>query len=168
MITKLQAAKTAGRSGAATVFCNGSRRDILTRIASGERIGTLVLPGERLASKKHWLAYTSRTLGELVIDGGAGRALVDRGRSLLPSGVLEVRGRFHIGDPVACVGVQGAELARGLTAYAAEEVERIKGLPTRDISRVLGYSNGDEVIHRDDLVVLDRDEPGSSESRKLS
>ena len=168
MITKLQAAKTAAHSGAATILCNGGRRDILTRITSGERIGTLVLPGERLASKKHWLAYTSRTLGELVIDRGAGRALVDRGRSLLPAGVLEVRGRFHIGDPVACVGIQGAELARGLTAYAAEDVERIKGLPTRDISRVLGYSNGDEVIHRDDLVVLDRNEPGSSDGRKPS
>ena len=168
MITKLQAAKTAAHSGAATILCNGGRRDILTRVTSGERIGTLILPGERLASKKHWLAYTSRTLGELVIDRGAGRALVDRGRSLLPAGVLEVRGRFHIGDPVACVGIQGAELARGLTAYAAEEVERIKGLPTRDISRVLGYSNGDEVIHRDDLVVLDRNEPGSSDGRKPS
>ena len=168
MITKLEAAKTAAHSGAATVLCNGSRRDVLTRIASGELTGTLILPRERLASKKHWLAYTSRTLGELVIDRGAGRALVDRGRSLLPAGVVEVRGRFHIGDPVACIGAQGAELARGLTAYAAEEVERIKGLPTREISRVLGYSNGDEVIHRDDLVILARDESDASDSRKPS
>jgi glutamate 5-kinase len=168
MITKLQAAKSAAHSGAATVFCNGGRRDVLARIASGEPIGTLVLPRERLASKKHWLAYTSRTQGELVIDHGAGRALVDRGRSLLPAGVLEVRGRFHIGDPVSCVDVQGGELARGLTAYAAEDVERIKGLPTGEIARVLGYSNGDEVIHRDDLVILDRDDSGSDESRQTS
>ncbi len=91
-----------------------------------------------------------------LLDAGAGRALVDRGGSLLPAGIVEVRGSFHIGDPVSCIGVQGGELARGLTAYPAEDVERIKGLATREISIVLGYSNGDEVIHRDDLVVLER------------
>ena len=154
MITKLEAAKTAARSGAATVLCNGSMRDVLLKVADGDPIGTLVMPGERMASTKHWLAFTSRTRGELVIDRGAGRALVERGRSLLPAGVVDVRGSFQIGDPVGCVDPRGREVARGLCAYAAEDVARIKGLPTRDIRRVLGYSNGDEVIHRDDLVVL--------------
>jgi glutamate 5-kinase len=156
MITKLQAARTAARSGAATVICNGGPRDVLTRLGEGELVGTMVLPGERLASKKHWLAFTSRTQGALVLDDGAVAALVDRGRSLLPAGVVEVRGRFHIGDPVSCLAPDGRELARGLTAYASEEIARIKGLATGKIAGVLGYSNGDEVIHRDDLVVLDR------------
>jgi glutamate 5-kinase len=154
MITKLQAARTAAHSGAATVICNGSDRTILERLAAGQQCGTLVLPGERLASKKHWLAYTSRTRGELVIDPGASEALVAHGRSLLPAGIVEVRGQFGVGDPVACLGASGEELARGLAAYGSDEIGRIKGLPTGEIERVLGYSNGDEVIHRDDLVLL--------------
>jgi len=156
MITKLQAARTAARSGAATVICNGAPRDVLTRLGAGELVGTMVLPGERLASKKHWLAFTSRTKGQLVLDAGAVAALAERGRSLLPAGIVEVRGRFHIGDAVSCLAPDGRELARGLTAYASEEISRIKGLATKRIAAELGYSNGDEVIHRDDLVVLER------------
>lgn len=158
MITKLEAARSAAHSGAATVLCNGAAKDVLTRLAGGELRGTLVLPGERLASKKHWLTYTSRTQGQLVVDAGAAAALVERGRSLLPAGILEVRGRFRMGDPVSCVTASQRELARGLTAYASDEVERIKGLATGKIANVLGYSNGDEVIHRDDLVVLEKQE----------
>ena len=88
------------------------------------------------------------------LDDGATRALVDKGRSLLPAGIVSVHGRFRIGDPVACVDSAGRERARGLVAYAAEDIERIRGLATREVERVLGYSNGAEVIHRDDLVVL--------------
>jgi glutamate 5-kinase len=160
MITKLEAARAAAHSGAATVLCNGAPRDVLTRLAGGELVGTLILPGERLASKKHWLAYTSRTQGELVIDEGAARALLSKGRSLLPAGIVEVRGRFHIGDAVSCRSAAGPELARGLTAYGSDEVGRIKGLSTNEIASVLGYSNGDEVIHRDDLVLIDRQDRG--------
>ncbi len=156
MITKIRAAETAALSGAATVLCNGRDRQVLRRVTSGERVGTLVLPGQRLTSKKHWLAFTNRTRGELLIDTGAARALLERGRSLLPAGIVEVRGHFQIGDAVACLDPRGRELARGLAAYSAEDVARIKGLATREIVRVLGYSNGDEVIHRDDLVVLER------------
>jgi glutamate 5-kinase len=155
MITKLQAARSAARSGAATVLCNGRHADILERVCEGESVGTLFLPGSRLASRKHWLAFTPRMRGALVIDDGASRALHRGGRSLLPAGILEVRGDFGMGDPVACVDRSGRELARGLVAYSAQDVARIKGLPTREIPRVLGYSNGDEVIHRDDLVVLE-------------
>ena len=89
------------------------------------------------------------------MDEGAARALSERGRSLLPAGVTEVRGRFGIGDPVACVDGQGRELARGLPAYGSEEIRRIAGQSARKIAQVLGYSNGDEVIHRDDLVVVE-------------
>jgi len=154
MTTKLEAAQVAARGGASTVVCNGLLKDVLSRVTAGERVGTLFLSGQRLASRKHWLAFTMRTRGELVIDEGAVRAVVERGKSLLPAGITEVRGKFGIGDPVAVVDVRGIALARGLVAYSSDEIRRIAKLPAREIRPVLGYSNGDEVIHRDDLVLL--------------
>jgi glutamate 5-kinase len=155
MTTKLQAAQAAARGGAATVLCNGNAKDVLLRVANGERLGTLFLAGSRLASRKHWLAFTLGTRGELLIDAGAARALCERGKSLLPAGIVEVRGKFGIGDPVACVDASGREVARGLVAYGSEEIRRIARRPAREIPEVLGYSNGDEVIHRDDLVLVE-------------
>jgi glutamate 5-kinase len=155
MTTKLEAARAAARGGASTVLCNGRRSDVLLRVARGDPIGTLFLTGNRLASRKHWLAFTTRTRGELVLDGGAVRAVVERGKSLLPAGIQETRGKFAIGDPVACVDARGREIARGLVNYTSDAIARIAGLPTRNIAQVLGYSNGGEVIHRDDLVLLD-------------
>ncbi|MCA9512261.1 MAG: glutamate 5-kinase [Myxococcota bacterium] len=159
MATKLEAARTAAHSGAATVLCRGGARDALLRVAAGDEIGTIFLAGDggrRLASRKHWLAFTTRTRGEIVVDAGAAQALTERGRSLLPAGVVAVRGRFQMGDAVSCVDETGRELARGLAAYPSDAVAAIAGRATREIERVLGYSNGGEVIHRDDLVVLDR------------
>jgi len=153
MTTKLQAAQAAARCGASTVLCNGNAKDVLLRVASGERVGTLFVAGSRIASRKHWLAFTLGARGSLVIDEGAARALVERGKSLLAAGIVEVRGKFGIGDPVACVDPSGRELARGLVAYGSEEIRRIARRPAREIAQVLGYSNGDEVIHRDDLVL---------------
>jgi glutamate 5-kinase len=129
----------------------------LLRIAAGEACGTLFLPGPpetRLGSRKHWLAFTARPRGDLVLDDGAAQALRERGRSLLPAGVTGVRGEFGIGDVVRCVDARDREVARGLVAYSAKEVTRIKRLATRQIAAVLGYSNGNEVIHRDDLVIV--------------
>jgi len=164
MITKLQAARTAAASGAATVIASGRERNVLQRVAAGEPVGTLFLPGPRLRSRKHWLAFTHRPRGELVVDPGAAQALLERGRSLLPAGIRAVRGRFRVGDAVACVDEAGRELARGLVAYSADEVERIRGLSTRKIAQVLGYSNGDAVLHRDHLVVLDPAPEGARRS----
>jgi glutamate 5-kinase len=158
MTTKLEAAQAAARGGASTVVCNGLAKDVLLRVAAGETVGTLFLARERLASRKHWLAFTISTRGELLIDEGAARAVAERGKSLLAAGIEEVRGKFGIGDPVALVDARGAVLARGLVAYSSDEIRRIVKLPAREIPRVLGYSNGDEVIHRDDLVLL-RDPP---------
>jgi glutamate 5-kinase len=162
MITKLAAARGAARSGAATVVCNGRRRGTLLRVAAGEAEGTLFRAGSRLASRKHWLAFTAHPRGRLGLDEGAARALRRGGRSLLPAGVVSVEGRFGIGDPVACIDPGGVEFARGLVAYASGEVERIRGRSTKEIARVLGYSNGDEVIHRDDLVLLHEREGGAA------
>jgi len=155
MTTKLEAAQAAARCGSTTVLCNGRKRDVLLKVAAGESVGTIFTTGNRLASRKHWLAFTTRTHGKLVLDDGAVRAIAHRGKSLLPAGIVEVRGKFRVGDPVACVDSSGRTVARGLTAYASDAVERIARRPTREIAQVLGYSNGDEVIHRDDLVLLE-------------
>ncbi len=155
MTTKLEAAQAAARCGSTTVLCNGRKRDVLLRVAAGERVGTIFTTGNRLASRKHWLAFTTRTHGELVLDDGAVRAIEHGGKSLLPAGIVEVRGKFRVGDPVACVDSNGRSVARGLTAYASDAVERIARRSTREIVQMLGYSNGDEVIHRDDLVLLE-------------
>ena len=154
MTTKLEAARAAARGGASTVLCNGLRRDVLLRVTRGEPVGTLFPAGDRMGSRKHWLAFTARTRGSLELDPGAVRAVVEDGKSLLPAGVRGIEGEFGIGDPVACKDAQGKEIARGLSAYSSDAIERIAGLPTRRISPVLGYSNGNEVIHRDDLVVV--------------
>jgi glutamate 5-kinase len=161
MITKLEAARKAAASGAATVIANGNQIGALVRIAAGDSIGTLFLAGpreERMGSRKHWLAFTARPRGDLVVDDGAVAALREQGRSLLPAGVTDVRGNFGIGDPVRCVDAQGNEVARGLAAYSAKEIARIKQLSTRQIASVLGYSNGNEVIHRDDMGIVNEAE----------
>jgi glutamate 5-kinase len=154
MITKLEAATNAARSGATTILCNSRVTGVLEKLVNGEQYGTLFAPGERLRSKKHWLAFTAKSRGRIVIDEGAVRALTDRGRSLLPAGILSVDGDFEIGDSVACVNGQGVEIARGLAVYSSEDIARLAGLPTKEIARVLGYTNGDEIIHREDLVLV--------------
>ncbi len=154
MTTKLEAARSAARSGATTIICHSGLRDGLLRVAAGERVGTIFLPGDRLASRKHWLAFTTRPRGTLTLDEGAVRAVRDGGRSLLAAGIVEVRGSFGIGDTVSCVDPSGNEIARGLTSYASDDIARLRGRSAKEIRAVLGYSHGDAVVHRDDLVVV--------------
>jgi glutamate 5-kinase len=155
MASKVQAARIAGRSGIPTVVAEGRGPDIVREILEGADLGTMFLPSdERLASRKHWIAFGPRPAGTLVVDAGAREALVVKQKSLLPSGVRAVTGRFVAGDPVSVVDEDGRELARGLAAYGADEIERIRGRHSADIELLLGYKNLDEVIHRDDLVVL--------------
>ncbi len=161
MTTKLEAARIAAHSGASTVLCNGNTKDALRRAAEGEALGTLFPNGQRLASYKHWLAFTARPRGALLLDDGAHRAVVSRGKSLLPAGIASTRGKFGIGDAVSLLDPAENEVARGLVAYSSDAIDRIAGLPTRKVAQVLGYSNGDAVIHRDDLVLL---EPKASSS----
>jgi glutamate 5-kinase len=156
MASKLAAARKAAAAGVPTVIADGTRDGVLAAIFDPAiEAGTLLLAdGDRLAHRKHWIAYTLKPAGTLHLDEGAERALAKGGRSLLPSGVRGVNGSFGVGDCVACVGPDGREFARGLVNYAAAEVEKIKGAHTRDIERLLGYKGSDEVIHRDDLVVM--------------
>jgi glutamate 5-kinase len=155
MASKVQAAKIAGKSGVPTVVVSGRAPDAIARVLAGEDRGTLFLPSEeRLASRKHWIAYVLRPAGALVVDSGARTALVEKRKSLLPSGVTEVRGKFAAGDAVSVVDAAGVELARGLAAYGSDEVDRIRGKRSADIEPILGYKYLDEVIHRDDLVLI--------------
>lgn len=155
MITKVNAAKRAARYGVPTVIADGKERDIILRIIQGENIGTIFLPQEdRLTSRKHWIAYTLKSRGDLVLDGGAVSALVKGGKSLLPSGIVEVRGSFSKGELVVCLDPNGKPLAQGLVNYSSTETDRIKGLHSSQIEEILGYKVTDEVIHRDNMVLL--------------
>jgi glutamate 5-kinase len=155
MISKIQAARKVARSGVPTVIACGTNEGILQQILKGKGVGTLILPKANvLSSRKHWIAFNLRPKGDVIVDEGAKRAIVSQGKSLLPSGIVEVRESFNRGDPVSCVGPRGKEFARGLVNYSASELRKIRGLRTEEIEKILGYKYGDEVIHRDDLVVL--------------
>jgi glutamate 5-kinase len=155
MISKVKAARKASRFGIPTVVARGTKEGVLHQILKGKEIGTLILPKrEALSSRKHWIAFNPKPKGDVIVDDGAKKAIVQRGKSLLPSGVVKIKGSFDRGDLVTCLGPRGKEFARGLVNYSAPELEKIKGLRSDQIESTLGYKYSDEVIHRDDLVVL--------------
>ncbi|MBN2331616.1 MAG: glutamate 5-kinase [Deltaproteobacteria bacterium] len=155
MVGKLQGVKKAAAYGIPSVIANGKRAGVVTRILAGDQEGTLFLPRQnRLTCRKHWLAYAVQPRGVLTLDPGAVRALVNGGKSLLSSGIIGVEGSFGVGEPVSCCDEGGREIARGLVNYAAEEISKLRGSHSRDIEAVLGYCSVDEIIHRDNLVVL--------------
>ena len=155
MISKIQAARKASRFGIPTVVARGSKEGVLHQILKGKEIGTLILPKrDALSSRKHWIAFNPKPKGDVIVDDGAKKAIVQRGKSLLPSGVIKIKGSFNRGDLVTCLGPRGKEFARGLVNYSAAELEKIRGLRSDQIETTLGYKYSDEVIHRDDLVVL--------------
>jgi glutamate 5-kinase len=155
MYSKLLAAKQANNHGIPVVIMNGKKSGLLTRFFNGEKIGTYFKPKkERLSSRKGWIAYGLKSKGIIVLDEGAVKALITLGKSLLPSGILKVEGNFDIGDCVSCVAKNGNKIAKGLTNYKSDDIERIKGKKTSEIEKVLGYKYSDEVIHRDNMVVV--------------
>jgi len=156
IVTKLGAAEEAAAAGIPTVIASGLQSGVLEKVFdSKEQIGTLILAEQdRLPSRKHWIAYNLKPSGEIVVDQGAQDAVVQKGKSLLPSGLKEVRGAFGVGECVRCLDLAGKEFARGLVNYSAQELNRIRGLHTSRIEKVLGYKAYEEIIHRDDLVVL--------------
>ncbi len=155
MVTKLKAARIAARSGAHTVIAGGRQADVLTRVLRGERVGTLlsasVLP---LDARKRWIAGHLKPRGDLVLDEGAVQAVLTRGVSLLPVGVVEVRGQFSRGDVVRCVAADGRLIAQGLANYSSTEIAKLAGASTSEISARLGFSLEPELVHRDNLVVM--------------
>ncbi len=156
IVTKIAAAEEAAAGGIPTIMTSGLGVGAVERVFdSQEQVGTLILADEnRLTHRKHWIAYNLKPAGDLVVDSGAREAVVHQGKSLLPSGMKEIRGAFGVGECVRCLDLQGREFARGLVNYSAQELNQIKGLHTSKIEKVLGYKAYDEIIHRDDLVVL--------------
>ena len=154
MITKLQAARLAARSGCSTIIVGGRNANILHQVATGDEVGTLLSAGQKpLAARKQWLAGHLQVKGQLVLDAGAVKVLTQQGRSLLAVGVRQVVGTFTRGDLVSCVNADGLEIARGLVNYNANEAVRILGQSTESIAGILGYREDDELIHRDNLVI---------------
>ncbi|MDX1598656.1 MAG: PUA domain-containing protein, partial [Marinobacter sp.] len=142
-------------SGAFTVIVGGRIEHALTRLRSGDVIGTMLLPEQgRIAARKQWLASHLQTRGQLALDDGAVRVLCLGGRSLLPVGVKGVSGQFRRGEMVSCVDQNGKEVARGLVNYDADEARAIAGRSSDRIAEVLGYISGEEMIHRDNMVIV--------------
>jgi glutamate 5-kinase len=156
MATKLEAAQKAAASGIPMVIANGGASGVLCRLLAGEPVGTYFAPkADRLTARKRWIAFAVPPQGRLTVDAGALRALTQQGRSLLPSGVVDVEGDFAAGEVVAVVSqTDGKEVGRGLVNFDATELRKIRGVKTREIEVRLGYRSVDEVIHRDNLVIL--------------
>ena len=157
MFTKIQAAKIAVSSGIAMVVVSGEQEDVVARVLQGEKLGTLFLSRKnRLQFRKRWLAFGARIKGKLIVDKGCAKALLT-GSSLLPAGIVASEGEYNAGDTLSVYGENGQEIARGLTNYANSEVVQLKGVKTGDIMDILGYKSYDEVIHRDNLVIMTGD-----------
>ncbi|MEA3328246.1 MAG: glutamate 5-kinase [Candidatus Omnitrophota bacterium] len=155
MRTKLQAAKTVTKSGIPMIIANGRTKDVLIKVVAGQPIGTVFLPAkDKMAARKRWIAYSAVSKGEIKIDPGAGQALTKKGKSLLAGGIIGAAGGFKPGDIVKILDNQGQEFARGISNYSKDEVLKIKGVKTSGIKSVLGYKYYDEVIHRNNLVIL--------------
>lgn len=155
MQSKIQAARMVSARGGSSFIGSGSIQGIVQQLFACQPVGTFFLPqAEKMQSRKHWIAYVLRPKGYLVLDKGACKALIKGGKSLLPSGILEVRGNFGVGAPVQCLDDEGNAIATGLSNYGAHDLGKIKGLKTGEIEKALGYKDSDEVIHRDNLVIL--------------
>ena len=156
MAGKVRAARKANMGGVPVIIANGRKQGILKDIFKGEPQGTLFTPQvNALCGRKQWIAFTKSPKGTIVIDKGAGEAIQHRGKSLLPSGIKEVRGRFSRGDSVVIVIEDNKEIAIGMVNYHSGDIKKIMGLKSREIESILGYTHDDEVIHRDNLVVAD-------------
>jgi glutamate 5-kinase len=155
MVTKLQAAKLATASGVAVIITNGQTPDVLPRLAGGEPLGTLfTAASSRMESRKRWMLAGLTRRGHVSVDGGAAAALRTRNTSLLPAGVAGITGEFRRGDVVALHDAGGQPVAYGIVNYDSEDLARLKGLHSGQIQEVLGRHYGDEVVHRDNLVLV--------------
>ncbi|MBN1276255.1 MAG: glutamate 5-kinase [Deltaproteobacteria bacterium] len=161
MESKVKAAQKVALRGVPAIIANGLKPHILNDLFSGKEEGTLFLPREvPLRSKKHWIAFTKSPKGEIVIDHGAEKALAEQGKSLLPSGIKEVKGRFSIGNSVILVNEKGREIAVGMVNYHSSDIINIAGAKSSEIEAILGFKNDDEVIHRDNLVLTEKMDQG--------
>ena len=155
MYTKVLAAKRTMSFGIPTLVVNGLDNSVPDKIFSGKSVGTLFWAGrEKIANRKHWIAHTLKPSGKITVDSGASKAIVDRGKSLLPTGVIKVEGEFEFGNAVHILSEDGTEIARGLVNYNLRDLNQIKGMKTSAVRKIFGENFYEEVVHRDDLVVL--------------
>jgi glutamate 5-kinase len=155
MFTKVRAARLAARSGAPTVIVSGKIENVITAVFQGEELGTYLIPNiEPLAARKQWLAGQLQLKGSVTLDEGAVKILQGAGKSLLAVGITQVHGSFHRGDLVSCLDLHGTEIARGLINYGAEEALIIAGKSSCEFEALLGYADEDELIHRDNMVLV--------------
>jgi glutamate 5-kinase len=161
MQSKIRAARMVAVCGGSSFIGPGRKPDVLQELFSGDLLGTFFLPSQtrKISGRKHWIGYVLRPAGFLDLDEGACRAVLERGKSLLPSGIIRVEGTFKIGAPVQCRCPDGRAVAAGLVNYDAADIDRIRGCKTGDIAAILGFRDSDEVIHRDNLVLLDQAAP---------
>lgn len=161
MATKLSAAKLATSSGAEVRIVDGRERDVLLRVMAGESLGTRFLPRtDPIEGRKRWILSGLTHAGSVTVDDGATRALLQRGASLLPAGIIGIKGAFDRGDSIDVVAGDGRHIASGIANYPAEDVRKIHGRQSSEIEQILGYSYGDYVIHRDNLVCFARSDAG--------
>jgi len=166
MASKIRAAQKVALGGTPTIIANGLNPGILKKIFMGKEVGTLFMPQEiALRGRKHWIVFTKSPKGEIIIDRGAERALLKGGKSLLPSGIVEVRGRFSMGDSVVLLNEHNQKLAVGMVNYHSGDIKKIMGLKSTEIESRLGYKHDDEVIHRDNLVITSDMEEGDDVCR---
>jgi glutamate 5-kinase len=155
MATKVAAAKKAAKNGVPTILIAGKRAGIIAAAMRGDEVGTLFLPsGEGLNRRKHWIAYTLKPVGRVFVDEGARDVLLKKGKSLLPSGIDRVEGRFERGACVRVCSPDGKEFARGLSDYSSGEISRLAGHNSSEIENILGYRYADVIIHRDNMVLM--------------
>jgi glutamate 5-kinase len=156
MVTKLKAARRLATQGVGAALLSGRRPGALAALLAGEPVGThFPAGGERLSARDGWLSSAAKARGTILVDAGARRAVAEQGKSLLPSGVKGVLGQFGVGDPVELAVDAARPFARGLAGYAAEDVRRLAGKRSSQIEEVLGFRGTDEVVHRNDLVLLE-------------
>ena len=154
MLTKIRAAKKVAAAGIPMIIAKGEKPDILTRLFEGEEHGTFFVPGkERLSRKKCWLAFSLKPQGIIIIDDGAVNAIVEKGKSLLPGGIIKIKGEFGKGSPVEFSNAENEVIGVGLVNYSAADIKKIMGLKTNQIKERLGHKPYDEVIHRDNLAL---------------
>ncbi len=155
MVTKVMAAKKTMSFGIPTLLLSGLDDRAMEKALNGDVVGTLFWPeNEKIRNRKHWIAHTLKPAGIITIDAGAKKALVERGKSLLPAGVVSIKGNFEFGNSVTVVDEASSEVARGLINYNTSDLEKIKGMKTSEVRKLFGDNFYEEVIHRDDMVVF--------------
>tara|TARA_Y100001936_G_scaffold27345_2_gene25583 strand:- start:325 stop:1458 length:1134 start_codon:yes stop_codon:yes gene_type:complete len=156
MKSKIEASLEVSKFGIPTIIANGTAKDELRRIFNYEDVGTVIMPSsKKIKNRKKWIGIGPKSSGRLIIDQGASDAIIQKGKSLLPSGVLKVEGKFLKGAQVVCVNSKTMkEIAKGLISYDSEEIDQIKGMKSKDIEKVLGYKYSDEIMNRDNMVTI--------------